>query len=586
MLKFVTKMFEFRDLPPKFMACAACAAATGVGVVLYKTLRPKFSIKVNCWFCNKDSIVPYGNRNCWDCIYCDQYNGFREDGDYNKPIPSQYTEEFNHPISAVQQENQTKVKSDILCAECNRNQLLKISQLANFEPRIEANYDHEIELFRHNLEHIYRLCPDCEHLATRRIERQDRRLEQKYGIQHPQSPSSSHNVSTISNRSSRSNCSDHHLLCHLRAPFHIRLLRFLTLLCAAILFTVNLHRLQTDAKLAFVRFPKKSIHYIELVYRSASPLLVFGPLTALAAMFLHGPNRMVSADILHLTFWMILCPLQTNLIPFKREDNYLLRTLCAFFMLVLAGWCWLCGRSNVRQSPIRIVKKRLRDSPASSVMTNSNSRTNSPNTSQNGDGQIRTGRDFINLGSMSKVRRPDDGPLNKLGTMSLGPPSHGKKKASSVFNSSSQVTSTSNPLMSSLFRHAQKRPLISPARFKGAPSQPSLLKASSWPPKILPQRQPTWVDSNSSIHPNESVSQCGDRHSDESNSSNSSSSVCPVGTTTNCQYAEEDLDKSGPGTKSFIVKEYVFAFSLAANILIGTFMFLNWNVLKSYFAVE
>jgi hypothetical protein len=54
-----------------------------------------------------------------------------------------------------------------------------------------------------------------------------------------------------------------------------------------------------------------------------------------------------------------------------------------------------------------------------------NSRTNSPTPSQNGD--VRSGSDFLNLGSWSRQHRPDDGPLNKLGTMSLGPPSQRKK---------------------------------------------------------------------------------------------------------------------------------------------------------------
>lgn len=35
-------------------------------------------VNVNCWFCNQDTVVPYGNRNCWDCPYCEQYNGFQE----------------------------------------------------------------------------------------------------------------------------------------------------------------------------------------------------------------------------------------------------------------------------------------------------------------------------------------------------------------------------------------------------------------------------------------------------------------------------------------------------------------------------
>lgn len=35
-------------------------------------------VTVNCWFCNQDTVVPYGNRNCWDCPNCEQYNGFQE----------------------------------------------------------------------------------------------------------------------------------------------------------------------------------------------------------------------------------------------------------------------------------------------------------------------------------------------------------------------------------------------------------------------------------------------------------------------------------------------------------------------------
>lgn len=40
-------------------------------------MKPTHTI-VNCWFCNQDTVVPYGNRNCWDCPHCEQYNGFQE----------------------------------------------------------------------------------------------------------------------------------------------------------------------------------------------------------------------------------------------------------------------------------------------------------------------------------------------------------------------------------------------------------------------------------------------------------------------------------------------------------------------------
>lgn len=40
-------------------------------------MKPTHTV-VNCWFCNQDTVVPYGNRNCWDCPHCEQYNGFQE----------------------------------------------------------------------------------------------------------------------------------------------------------------------------------------------------------------------------------------------------------------------------------------------------------------------------------------------------------------------------------------------------------------------------------------------------------------------------------------------------------------------------
>ena len=38
--------------------------------------RPPKQVTVNCWFCNQNTRVPFGNRNCFNCPHCDQYNGF------------------------------------------------------------------------------------------------------------------------------------------------------------------------------------------------------------------------------------------------------------------------------------------------------------------------------------------------------------------------------------------------------------------------------------------------------------------------------------------------------------------------------
>lgn len=142
---------------------------------------------VNCWFCNQNTVVPYGNRNCWDCPNCDQYNGFQEvslkpmcfwlflsfsdlstatefscsllwtvfsfiywkfcwlllfqNGDYNKPIPAQYLEHLNHGVSGGVPASETPKTLQwvncqmLLCKKCNNNQTVKIKQLASFIPR-------------------------------------------------------------------------------------------------------------------------------------------------------------------------------------------------------------------------------------------------------------------------------------------------------------------------------------------------------------------------------------------------------------------------------------------------------------------
>lgn len=141
--------------------------------------------EVNCWFCNQNSVVPFGNRNCWDCPSCDQYNGFQEvsfkstwlfsvsrnwnlqlfvfifataakcffpfhtivfvylscfqNGDYNKPIPAQYMEHLNHGVSGslppTTNTQQSVTSQMLLCRKCIKNQAVVIKQLASFVPR-------------------------------------------------------------------------------------------------------------------------------------------------------------------------------------------------------------------------------------------------------------------------------------------------------------------------------------------------------------------------------------------------------------------------------------------------------------------
>ncbi|CAN2388087.1 Transmembrane protein 201 [Pristimantis euphronides] len=154
------------------------------GLLLYRLLRrkPPTHVKVNCWFCSQNTVVPYGNRNCWDCPNCEQYNGFQENGDYNKPIPAQHSEHLNHLVSGgstiaeATKPQQWVNCGTLLCKKCNNNQSTKIKQLASFLPREEERYDDEIEVYKHHLEQMYKLCRPCQTAIDSYIKYQNRQL--------------------------------------------------------------------------------------------------------------------------------------------------------------------------------------------------------------------------------------------------------------------------------------------------------------------------------------------------------------------------------------------------------------------------
>ncbi|VEN42731.1 unnamed protein product [Callosobruchus maculatus] len=139
-----------------------------VVVNLYFLKRNGFLMRVNCWFCNAWTKVPYTKRNCWDCPSCSQYNGFSEDGGYNKVIEAQHAYGFKRIKTNVKMEPATNG----LCTYCNNNQQLKVYQLANFTPLNEDKYDIEIEHFQKQLEKAYKLCKKCEAVLKATIDRQ------------------------------------------------------------------------------------------------------------------------------------------------------------------------------------------------------------------------------------------------------------------------------------------------------------------------------------------------------------------------------------------------------------------------------
>ncbi|XP_053659792.1 uncharacterized protein LOC128708836 [Anopheles marshallii] len=163
-----------------------CFVSAVTCVNLYLNIRRRFPAKVNCWFCNHDTSVPYDQSNSFVCPACKQYNGFTADGDYNREIPEQYQQRLNnyyyhHPSNVTDDDkwDSSTIRSSIgngrflsnngLCFGCNRNQELKIHQLASFVPEDEDNYDVEVDEYRKQLEQAYKLCGRCERVLKRTL---------------------------------------------------------------------------------------------------------------------------------------------------------------------------------------------------------------------------------------------------------------------------------------------------------------------------------------------------------------------------------------------------------------------------------
>ena len=133
-------------------------------------------VTVNCWFCDKDTVVSTRLKNKWTCKFCCQYNGFDKHGDYNKTLPEMYDERLNArqavQSAAAEIDNQI-AQREKLCEKCSRNQTLKCKQLAQFQPLVESNFEKEIDEYKLKLEKLYQLCSTCAETLKRYLKLQD-----------------------------------------------------------------------------------------------------------------------------------------------------------------------------------------------------------------------------------------------------------------------------------------------------------------------------------------------------------------------------------------------------------------------------
>lgn len=123
----------------------------------FQRLVVKINVHSLRFLCIFKQILPLRNH----CAPCEcnlflNYHFFSlmKDGDYNCDIPAQRSSKLNKwKTSSVSSMNGSisgrLTPTNGLCEPCNRNQELKVQQLASFEPENEAYFDEEIQEYRY-----------------------------------------------------------------------------------------------------------------------------------------------------------------------------------------------------------------------------------------------------------------------------------------------------------------------------------------------------------------------------------------------------------------------------------------------------
>ncbi|XP_033763827.1 transmembrane protein 201-like [Pecten maximus] len=447
-----------------YMLLFAAVSSVVICIVLYKYLRPKFPIKVECWFCEKVTVVPYGNKNCWDCPDCEQYNGFREDGHYNKPIPAQYSESMNYPINCKTDEFISK--DSLLCDECNQNQLLKVRQLAAFVPFNENKFDAEVEAFEQHLERVYRLCDVCQGTINMELDKQAHVL----GANLDQVAANMSKSSEKSFEEKMSPAGKVTSLLHTSpgVPLSVAMTT-LSSICALTLFVIHFHTLQQQWQTKWL----PTSYFIPVIHLALMKIDILdgaGILTCFLAKLFIGKNRLHVMDAVNIPLWILTLLVDGQIGQILFGQGWTPVVSCIHHSLnTMTGFLCLLVTRTSRSQPNISMKRLSLDNSRSSRGSDSTLTDSSPLRSVS-EAAYRQVYDHHNMSSQipQKTDRLDDA-LSDLGSFSIGTASL-KRSPSGLFGYSSFTTG--QPVSKTGFSFGQalqerhSRPLISPAKLQ------------------------------------------------------------------------------------------------------------------------
>ncbi|XP_011860128.1 PREDICTED: uncharacterized protein LOC105557491 [Vollenhovia emeryi] len=143
--------------------CAPILLIIATSLTICYRLRARLAVRVNCWFCNKNTKVWRQHLDWWLCPWCEQYNGFSKNGDYSYDIPEQYATSNvrTRYCSPSEDGDDCRDLRGKLCTYCNKREGLKLLELSNFEPKSKRLFDAELKAFKMYLEERYPLCDSC-----------------------------------------------------------------------------------------------------------------------------------------------------------------------------------------------------------------------------------------------------------------------------------------------------------------------------------------------------------------------------------------------------------------------------------------
>lgn len=323
------------------MILPAIAGASGVFAgfaVIYSKIRPRWLVAVNCWFCNKDTKVEYRHSDGWMCPSCQQYNGFTEEGDYNRDIPAQYCESLNHTYQ--RKDRQVKNQPSLalgngFCQTCNLNQTLKVRALAEYTPIHPEDYDNEIDEYRKRLERTYALCRQCEATLHQMLGKQDSWLKPKL-ISWRLKQSAENKTQIITKNAAQP-----------KIPFYLCVVRILAALLSLGILLSNIHHLQHHSGVQIVSLDLgiNGEIYLTQINKFQLPLVILGLTMVLFAIFGAGKDILLVSDAITSFIWVGLLALTSSKKLLSSEDYNSLQVLISSAALLLTVWTVLVPRS-------------------------------------------------------------------------------------------------------------------------------------------------------------------------------------------------------------------------------------------------